>query len=196
VSRSDTELLELVQRQTFRYFWEFAYPRSGIARDRCDQGLDTVVTGGSGFGVMAIIVAAERNWIPRQEAVDRLAEMTGFLLAAASYHGVFPHMRKGDTGKSFHLTRKDDGEDLTLPISSRDFFARDNISIATMPRSGRCGHASPRSGKRPSGTGTRAAVRISFTGIGAPIISRGDKVYHRTGLALRFENGAKMYQSC
>src|SRR5271154_4075533 len=74
VSRSDTELLELVQRQTFRYFWEFAHPRSGLARDRSapasNQGLDTVVPGGSGFGLMAIIVAAERNWITRQEALD------------------------------------------------------------------------------------------------------------------------------
>ena len=78
--KSDDELLELVQRQTFRYFWDFAHPHSGLARDRSDpksiEGLDTVVTGGSGFGVMAIIVAAERKWITRQEAIERLVKMT------------------------------------------------------------------------------------------------------------------------
>ena len=137
VSRSDPELLELVQRQTFRYFWEFAHPRSGLARDRSDpasdQGLDTVVTGGSGFGVMAIIVAAERNWITRQEALDRLAKMTGFLLAADSYHGVFPHMLNGDTGKTIPFGRKDDGGDLVETaylvvglLCARQYFDRDD----------------------------------------------------------------------
>src|ERR1017187_8873763 len=31
---SDSELLDVVQRQTFRYFWHFAYPVSGLARER------------------------------------------------------------------------------------------------------------------------------------------------------------------
>ncbi|MBV9591747.1 MAG: beta-glucosidase, partial [Hyphomicrobiales bacterium] len=112
-SKTDEELLELVQRQTFRYFWDFAHAHSGLARDRSDPGstagLDTVVTGGSGFGVMSIIVATERQWITRQEAVERLVKMTSFLLAAASFHGVLPHMMDGVTGKPFHFTRKDDG---------------------------------------------------------------------------------------
>ena len=30
----DTALLELVQRQTFRYFWDFGHPVSGLSRDR------------------------------------------------------------------------------------------------------------------------------------------------------------------
>ena len=54
----DGALLELVQRQTFRYFWDFAHPVSGLARERSNEtprhGLEVVTTGGSGFGVMAI----------------------------------------------------------------------------------------------------------------------------------------------
>ncbi|MGH6921381.1 MAG: glucoamylase family protein, partial [Geminicoccaceae bacterium] len=65
----DDALLDLVQRQTFRYFWDFAHPVSGLARERSnvrpDYGLETVTAGGSGFGVMAILVAAERGWISR-----------------------------------------------------------------------------------------------------------------------------------
>jgi hypothetical protein len=31
---SDDQLLDLVQKQTFRYFWDFAHPKSGMARER------------------------------------------------------------------------------------------------------------------------------------------------------------------
>ena len=99
------------------------------------EGLDTVVTGGSGFGVMAIIVAAERKWITRQEAVERLVKMTGFLLSADSFHGVLPHMLNGATGKPFHFTRKDDGGDLVETayllvglLCARQYFDRDDAA--------------------------------------------------------------------
>ena len=113
---SESALLDLVQRQTFRYFWEFAHPVSGLARERSHpanpRDLDTVTSGGSGFGVMAIIIAAERGWISREEAVDRLLKMTRFLQKAASYHGVFPHWLHGASGQTIPFWRKDDGSDL------------------------------------------------------------------------------------
>ena len=31
---TDDQLLDLVQKQTFRYFWDFAHPVSGLARER------------------------------------------------------------------------------------------------------------------------------------------------------------------
>ena len=69
----DDELLTLVQRQTFKYFWDFAHPASGMARER-NTSDNIVTTGGSGFGIMAIIVAIERNFITRSAGVDRLEE--------------------------------------------------------------------------------------------------------------------------
>ena len=42
---SDDELLTLVQRQTFKYFWDFAHPVSGLARERNTSG-DIVTSGG------------------------------------------------------------------------------------------------------------------------------------------------------
>src|ERR1700694_5101553 len=79
----DEALLDLVQRQTFRFFWEGAHPVCGLARDRTglamDPGDDLVCTGGSGFAVMASVVAAERGWITRDEAANRLALFLGFL---------------------------------------------------------------------------------------------------------------------
>ena len=62
---SDSALLDLVQRQTFRYFWDFAHPVSGMARERSniayEYGSEVVTTGGTGFGVMAVIVATDRK---------------------------------------------------------------------------------------------------------------------------------------
>ncbi|MEO6151427.1 MAG: glucoamylase family protein [Mucilaginibacter sp.] len=113
---TDSALLDVVQRQTFRYFWDFAHPVSGLARERSNEAFDyggeVVTTGGSGFGIMAMIVAVERKWIKREEAVDRMLKIVKFLQKADSYHGVFPHWLNGATGKTIPFGRKDDGGDL------------------------------------------------------------------------------------
>src|SRR3954451_3210188 len=89
---SDSALLDLVQKQTFHYFWDFAHPVSGMARERSNTnfgyGDETIAVGGTGFGVMSIIVAAERKWISRDTAAKHLLKMVNFLLKADSYHGV------------------------------------------------------------------------------------------------------------
>jgi hypothetical protein len=51
---SDDALLTLVQQQTFKYFWDFGHPVSGMARERNTSG-ETVTTGGTGFGIMTIL---------------------------------------------------------------------------------------------------------------------------------------------
>lgn len=113
---SDSALLDLVQKQTFRYFWDFAHPVSGMARERSnvafDYGDEVVTTGGTGFGAMAVIVATERRWIGRDTAARHLLKMVNFLLKANAYHGVFPHWMNGATGKTIPFSRKDDGADL------------------------------------------------------------------------------------
>lgn len=108
----DSALLELVQRQTFRYFWDFGHPVSGLSRDRNNYGPDVVTSGGTGFGVMAIIVAIKRGWISRKDGLERLLAMVKFLAKAGSYHGVFPHFWDGRTGQTIPFSRKDDGGDL------------------------------------------------------------------------------------
>lgn len=113
---SDSALLDLVQHQTFKYFWDFAHPISGMARERSnvayDYGNEVVTTGGTGFGVMAIIVATERKWISRDTAARHLLKMVKFLWNAEAFHGVFPHWMNGATGKVIRFSRKDDGADL------------------------------------------------------------------------------------
>ena len=113
---SDSALLDLVQQQTFKYFWDFAHPVSGMARERSnvayDYGNEVVTTGGTGFGIMNIIVAADRKWISRDSAAKFLLKVVLFLYKADSYHGVFPHWMNGATGKTIPFSRKDDGADL------------------------------------------------------------------------------------
>lgn len=113
---SDSALLDEVQRQTIRYFWDFAHPVSGLARERSnvayDYGDEVVTSGGTGFGIMALIVGAERGWIPRAEVAAHLLKMVKFLSKSDSYHGVFPHWLHGASGKTIPFSRKDDGADL------------------------------------------------------------------------------------
>jgi hypothetical protein len=113
---TDDQLLDLVQKQTFKYFWDFAHPVSGLARERSNTtfgyGNEVVTTGGSGFGIMAIVVAAERKWITRQAAVERMLRIVKFLAKSDHYHGIFPHWLNGETGKTIPFSRKDDGADI------------------------------------------------------------------------------------
>jgi len=134
---ADTALLTLVQKQTFRYFWNFAHPVSGMARERSNvaynYGNEVVTTGGTGFGIMATIVAAERGWIKRDTAAKHLLKMVNFLLKSDSYHGVFPHWLNGETGKTIPFSRKDDGADLVETsylfqglLCARQYFTANN----------------------------------------------------------------------
>ncbi|HEX2608399.1 MAG TPA: glucoamylase family protein [Flavisolibacter sp.] len=109
---SDTALVELVQKQTFRYFWDFAHPVSGLARERNTSG-DVVTSGGSGFGIMAILTGAHRNFITRAQALTRLQTMVSFLKnTAQQFHGAYPHWLNGATGAVVPFSAKDNGADL------------------------------------------------------------------------------------
>ncbi len=113
---TDEQLMDLVQQQTFRYFWDFGHPVSGLSRERSniayDYGDEVVTTGGTGFGIMAILVAAERGWVPRDSALARIQKMVSFLSKAEHYHGIFAHWLNGSTGKTIPFSRKDDGADI------------------------------------------------------------------------------------
>lgn len=116
---SDEELLDTVQRSAFNYFWDGAEPTSGMARERYhedgeypENDENVVTSGGSGFGIMAIIAGIDRGYISREAGMKRLAKMVGFLEKADSWHGVFPHWWYGDTGKVKGFSKKDNGGDL------------------------------------------------------------------------------------
>lgn len=116
---SDDELLTLVQKNTFQYFWDGAEPNSGLARERFhvdgvypQNDKHIVTSGGGGFGVMAILVGIERGFITREEGRKRLEKIVNFLETADRFHGVWPHWWDGETGKVKPFSKNDNGGDL------------------------------------------------------------------------------------
>ncbi|MBK7213068.1 MAG: Ig-like domain-containing protein [Bacteroidales bacterium] len=108
---SDEELLTLIQKQTFKFFYDYAHPASGMARERYGSG-DIVTSGGSGFGVMALIVGIERGFITRSEGLTRLDKIVSFLETCDRFHGAWSHWINGSTGKVVPFGQKDNGGDL------------------------------------------------------------------------------------
>lgn len=109
---TDDQLLTIVQQQTFKYFWDFGHPTSGLARERNTSG-DVVTTGGSGFGIMAIVVGINRQFITRADGLTRMQTIVAFLKNnAQTFHGAFPHWLNGVTGAVVPFSTEDDGADL------------------------------------------------------------------------------------
>jgi hypothetical protein len=110
---SDDALLDIVQKQTFKYFWDYGHPVSGLARERSNSTPETVTSGGSGFGIMAIPVAVSRNFITRAQGLTRIQTIVSFLKnTAQKFHGAFPHWLSGTTGTVIPFSPKDNGADL------------------------------------------------------------------------------------
>lgn len=126
---SDDALLDLVQSQTLKYFWDFGHPVSGLARERNTSG-DIVTTGGSGFGIMAMISGMHRNFITRSEGLSRVQKIVSFLQNKAQrFHGAYPHWLNGATGVVQPFSTKDNGADLVETsylmmglLSARQYF--------------------------------------------------------------------------
>ncbi|MEI6086211.1 MAG: glucoamylase family protein [Bacteroidota bacterium] len=110
---SDSDLLDIIQKQTFKYFWDFSHPVSGLARERNNGNNEVVTTGGSGFGIMSIPIAINRNFITRAQGLVRMQTIVAFLKdKAAKFHGAFPHWINGTDGSVIPFSTKDDGADL------------------------------------------------------------------------------------
>jgi hypothetical protein len=108
---TDDELLDLVQSQTLKFFFDYAHPASGMTRERYGSG-DIVTTGGSGFGVMALIVGISRNFITREQGLDQYTKMVDFLETCDRFHGAWPHLINGTTGTTVPFSTNDNGADL------------------------------------------------------------------------------------
>lgn len=116
---SEDSLLTLVEYRTFLYFWDGAEPVSGMARERFhvdnvypENDKNVITIGGSGFGVMAMLVGIERGYISRHEGFTRLRKNVDFLKSADRFHGAWSHWLFGETGKVKPFGTKDNGADI------------------------------------------------------------------------------------
>ena len=141
-SMSDDSLLTLVQSKTFQYFWDGAEPVSGMARERfhvdgayAENDMNVITTGGSGFGLMAILTGIDRGFISRKEGFARFQKMVTFLQNSDRFHGAWPHWLYGETGKVKPFSPKDNGADIVETaylvqglLSVRQYFKDGNES--------------------------------------------------------------------
>ena len=102
VNLSDSALLDSIERRTFDFFWTGAEPNSGMAPERIhmdgdypDNDQHIVATGGSGFGVMAILAGIHRGYITRQQGLQRFEKIISFLDKADRFHGAYSHWING-----------------------------------------------------------------------------------------------------
>src|SRR5690606_34040826 len=125
----NNELMDIVQRETFKYFWDYAESNSGAARERFHpndpaNSANVVTTGGSGFGLMSILVGTERGFISREQATTRIQTILNFFENADRFHGAWPHWLDGNSGDVIPFSPQDDGGDLV----ETSFFAMGLIS--------------------------------------------------------------------
>lgn len=118
LTAADDQLLDRVQLETFNYFWEAGEPISGGARERFHadniygvHDKDIITSGGTGFGIMAVIVGMERGFITRDQGYARLKKLTEWLDSSDRFHGAWPHWWNPD-GTTYPFSPKDDGGDL------------------------------------------------------------------------------------
>ena len=137
-SFTDEELLDMVQEASFRYYWEGAEPLSGLARENIPGRKNMVATGASGFGIMAIIVGAERGFITRAQGVQRMKRICDFLSKCDKYHGALSHFIDGTSGKTIpFFGERDNGGDLVETsflfqglLAARTYFDQENTDEA------------------------------------------------------------------
>ena len=114
---TDTQLLEMVQKDALKYFWDYAESNSKLARERYHtdnpgQDAHVVSAGGSGFGLMTILVGIKNGYVTKADAVSRLSTALNFLQNANRFHGAWPHWMNGTNGQVIPFSPQDDGGDL------------------------------------------------------------------------------------
>lgn len=121
-------VLEKQQKAAFTYFYDFAEENSGLAYEGYNHGSKAVTIGGSGFGIMSLIVGAERGWITREQAIERTVKAVRWLGKADRYKGIWSHWHSPD-GKAFPFGNQVEAGDavetsflITGLIAAQEYF--------------------------------------------------------------------------
>jgi hypothetical protein len=137
---NDDALLDDLSERCFRYFWDASDPETGICMDlihgdpadnprKGDQSRGS--TGVTGFCLTAMCIGAERKWISREQAKDRVRR------ALRSYtngkvlteHGWFYHFLDVHTGqrwKDVEMSTSDSIWLLAGALTCRQYFHEDH----------------------------------------------------------------------
>jgi len=123
----DSDLVEEIQQASFRYFWNYRHPVSGLPREGIggwNRNMCSVAASGMMFYNLA--TGIENGWITREEGLAQARKSLVFLAEKADrFHGAFPHWLHGETGATLPFSPQDDGGDLVetgFLISGALFF--------------------------------------------------------------------------
>lgn len=143
-SRVVDPLVDDLQQRTFRWFWDTASLKNGLVPDRWPAPSFSSVAA-VGFGLSAYVVGAERGWVSREEARDRVLLTLRFLWNApqgpapegmTGYKGFFYHFLDMETGKRWAKDVELSSIDTTLclagALSAGQYFDRDDPAEAEL----------------------------------------------------------------
>jgi len=126
---TDAELIDDIQRRTFDWFWETSNAENGLVNDRWPtQSFSSIAA--VGFGLTAYGIGAERGWVTREQAAQRvLTTLRFFEQGVEGYKGFFYHFVDMKTGKRFEkveLSTIDTTLFLAGALFCQSYFDRDN----------------------------------------------------------------------
>jgi hypothetical protein len=131
VSPVNTQLLDDVERRTFNFFWETANPQNGLVPDRWPTPSFSSIAA-VGFGLTAYGIGAERGYITRDAAAQRvLTTLRFFLNDAFSYKGFYYHfldMKTGARFKEVELSTIDTTLMLAGALFCQSYFDREDAT--------------------------------------------------------------------
>jgi hypothetical protein len=101
---SDDQLLEEIERTSFRFFWDEASPKTGQVKDRARlNGNDTQTVASiaaTGFGLTALCIADHRGYAPSKQIRERVRTTLRFIAHDMPHeHGFFYHFQDMNTGE-------------------------------------------------------------------------------------------------
>jgi hypothetical protein len=133
---ADQRLLDEIEHTGWRFFAEQAHPRTGLVRDRAhadgspSEGKASIAA--SGFAFTAWVIASERGWTSRTEALEHVRLQLRFLAnGAPRQHGFFYHFMEMDTGArawKCELSSIDSSLLYAGAIVAREYFADPEVT--------------------------------------------------------------------
>jgi len=136
---NDDEFLDDLSHRSFNFFWDQSDPNTGIMRDRArtdgsespKERRDTGSTGATGFSLTAMCVGAERKWVTRQQARERVrATLKAYANGPVkNEHGWFYHFVNVKTGErtgASEISTSDATWLLAGALTARQYFREDD----------------------------------------------------------------------
>jgi hypothetical protein len=136
-SSSDEAFLEDLSHRAFLMLWEQSDRTTGLTMDRArndgsrePRAANMATIAATGFALTGLCIAAERRWISRDEAAERVRiTLRSFDRRIENHHGWFYHFLDGTMGDRFRNTELSSIDTALLlagVLTARQFFDGDS----------------------------------------------------------------------